>query len=220
MDNENLQESSNKGFSEPAVRRLPVYHHYLVKVHEAGGIFISSTQIAADLNLVQVQVRKDLEFTGLEGKPKIGYEVTALLKAIEVFLGWDKINPAILAGAGHLGNALLGYQGFKEYGLNIVAAFDSDFVKIGKLIHGKPVYSIDFMEKYIQEHNTEIGILTAPAQYAQDLADKMINAGIKAIWNFAPARITADKPDIIIQHESLASSFAVLSKKINSNINK
>lgn len=217
MNNENLQENA-KGFSEPTIRRLPVYHHYLVKAQEQGISSISSTQIAADLDLIQIQVRKDLEVTGLEGKPKVGYEVNALIKAIENFLGWNQINPAILIGAGHLGNALLGYHGFKEYGLNIVAAFDNDFVKIGKLIHGKPVFSVDSMENYIKKHNTQIGVLTAPAQYAQELADKMINAGIKAIWNFAPARITSSKPGIIIQHESLASSFAVLSKKININI--
>lgn len=214
MNNENLQEEV-KGFSEPTIRRLPIYHHYLVKAQEQNMPFISSTQIASDLNLVQIQVRKDLEVTGLEGKPKIGYEVSALIKAIESFLGWNQINPAILIGAGHLGNALLGYHGFKNYGLNIAAAFDSDFVKIGKLIHGKPVFSIDSMENYIKKHNTEIGVLTAPAQHAQSLADKMIAAGIKAIWNFAPARITTNDPDVIIQHESLASSFAVLSKKIN-----
>ncbi|MDR2425820.1 MAG: redox-sensing transcriptional repressor Rex [Endomicrobium sp.] len=215
MNNENMQENT-KGFSEPTIRRLPIYHHYLVKVQEQGISLISSTQIASDLNLVQVQVRKDLEVTGLEGKPKIGYEVAALIKAIESFLSWDKINSVILVGAGHLGNALLGYHGFKEYGLNIVAAFDSDFVKIGKIIHGKPVYSIDSMQDYIKEHNTQIGIITVPAKCAQELADKMINAGIKAIWNFAPIRITTTKLEIIIQHESLASSFAVLSKKINS----
>ena len=86
---------------------------------------------------MQVQVRKDLEVTGLEGKPKIGYDVGALIKAIECFLGWNRINPAILVGAGHLGNALLGYHGFSNYGLNIAAAFDSDFVKIGKLKIGR-----------------------------------------------------------------------------------
>lgn len=213
MNNDSLQENL-KSFPEPTVRRLPVYHHYLQKVQEEGAQFISCTQIAADLNLVPVQVRKDLEVTGLEGKPKVGYEVSALVKAIEDFLGWDQINPAILAGAGHLGNALLGYQGFKDYGLNIAAAFDGDFLKIGKLIHGKPVYSVDSMADYIKEHKTEVGIITVPAKFAQEIADIMAEAGIKAIWNFAPARITSKKPEVFIQHENLASSLAVFSKKI------
>jgi redox-sensing transcriptional repressor len=212
MENEQISESLKT--SEPTIRRLPVYHYYLVEIHKQGISCISATQIAAELNLTSVQVRKDLENTGLGGKPKVGYEVLPLLKAIEDFLGWDKTNPAILVGAGHLGYAILGYNGFKDCGLDIAAAFDSDFLKIGKLIHGKPVYSIDSMSQYIKEHKTEVGILTVPTQFAQTVADLMINAGIKAIWNFAPARITSSEPDVVIQHENLASSLAVLSKKI------
>ena len=214
--NENLQENV-KDVSEPTIRRLPVYHRYLLKIREQGTPYISCTQIAANLGLVPVQVRKDLEVTGVEGKPKVGYEVPVLVKAIENFLHLQKINPAILVGAGHLGYAILGYQGFRDYGLDIAAAFDSDFVKIGKFIHGKPVYSVDSMEEYIKEHKTEVGILTVPAEHAQATADKMISAGIKAIWNFAPEKITSDDPDVLIQHENLASSLAVLSKKINTN---
>ncbi|MDR1695050.1 MAG: redox-sensing transcriptional repressor Rex [Endomicrobium sp.] len=216
MDNENFQEKS-KEVSEPTIRRLPVYHHYLLKIRNENAPFISCTQIASDLGLVPIQVRKDLEVTGVEGKPKVGYEVTALLAAIEKFLGWSNVNAAVLAGAGHLGYAILGYQGFCDYGLNIAAAFDNDFLKIGKFIHGKPVYSADSMESYIKEHKIEVGILTVPAQYAQEVADIMIKAGIKAIWNFAPAKITSDNPTVIIQHENLASSFAVLSSKINTD---
>ncbi|AKL98110.1 redox-sensing transcriptional repressor Rex [Endomicrobium proavitum] len=201
--------------SEATIRRLPVYHHYLLKTKEMGIAAISSTQIASDLNLTPIQVRKDLEATGLKGKPKVGYAVSDLLGAIETFLEWNKINPAILIGAGHLGYAILGYQGFEHYGLKIAAAFDNDFAKIGKLIHGKPIYSIDSMEKYIREHKTEVGILTVPASSAQELADIMISAGIKAIWSFAPARITTSAKDVIIQHENLASSLAVLFKNIN-----
>lgn len=208
---------SLKGFSEPSIRRLPVYYHYLQQVKESGTEFISGNQIAADLDLSPVQVRKDLEITEVGGKPKVGYETVALLKAIESFLGWDEISPAVLAGVGHLGNAILGYNGFKEYGLNIAAAFDDDFSKIGKLIRGKPVYSSDAMEQYIREHKIEIGIVTVPPQSAQSVADVMVKAGIKAIWNFAPVKITSQKSEVIIQHENLASSFAVLSKKIKEN---
>ena len=201
--------------STATLRRLPVYHHYLLMKREQGAVYISSTQAANDLNLIPIQVRKDLEATGLSGKPKVGYEVSQLLAAIETFLNWNKTNSAILVGAGHLGYAILGYQGFKDYGLNIAAAFDSDFSKIGKFINGVAVISADSMESYIKEHKIKIGILTVPAQYAQEIADKMIASGIGAIWNFAPARITSANPDIVIQHENLASSLAVLSKKIN-----
>jgi redox-sensing transcriptional repressor len=204
----------NKAVPEPSVRRLPIYHHYLQKIKEQGIEFISGTQIAQDLDFIPVQVRKDLEITGFEGKPRIGYEISALLCAIEKFLGWNEISPSVLVGVGHLGSAILGYQGFKEYGLNVSAAFDSDISKIGKLISATPVFSIDSLEKYIQEHKIEIGIITVPAQNAQNTADVMVKSGIKAIWNFAPEKITSSDSNVVIQHENLASSFAVLSKKI------
>ena len=198
---------------EPTLRRLPVYHHYLKKAQELGIKFISSTQIAAEFSASPVQVRKDLEATGIEGKPKVGYEVSSLLLAIEQFFGWKKLNLAVLVGAGHLGYALLGYKGFKDYGLNILAAFDADPSKVSRTIHGRKVYHIDELKDFVKKHKLEIGILTAPAEVAQELADKMTNAGIKAIWNFAPARITLKK-GVIAQHENLASSLAVLFKKL------
>jgi len=202
---------------EPSVRRLPIYHHYLTQIKERSFEFVSANQIAKDLDFLPVQVRKDLEITGVSGKPRIGYEVSALLSAIENFLGWNEMSPAVLAGVGNFGNAILGYQGFKEYGLNIAAAFDSDPLKIGKLISATSVFHIESLEKYIQEHKIEIGIITAPAQSAQYIADIMVKAGIKAIWNFAPIKIVPLNSQVIIQHENLASSFAVLSKKINEN---
>jgi redox-sensing transcriptional repressor len=200
-------------FGEPTLRRLPIYHHYLKKVEELGIKFISSTQLAAEFSSSPVQVRKDLEVTGTLGKPKIGYEVSSLINAIEQFFGWKKLNLAVLVGAGHLGYALLGYQGFKDYGLNIVAAFDADPEKISKTVHSKKIYHTDALADFVKKHKLEIGILTAPASVAQELADKMTRAGIKAIWNFAPARI-AVKKGVIIQHENLASSLAVLFKKL------
>jgi redox-sensing transcriptional repressor len=220
MANSKDADSQSKGFPEPSVRRLPIYHHYLQQIKERGVGFISATQIAGDLDFLSVQVRKDLEITGAEGKPRVGYEVSSLLLAIESFLGWNEMSPAILVGVGHLGSAILGYQGFREYGLNIAAAFDSDFSKIGKLISAKPVFSIDALEKYISDHKIEIGIITVPAQSAQSVADVMVKAGIKAIWNFAPEKITSQDAGVIIQHENLASSFALLSKKINNKKDK
>jgi len=203
----------SSAMGEPTLRRLPIYHHYLKKAQELGIKFISSTQIAAEFSASPVQVRKDLEVTGIEGKPKVGYEVSRLILAIEQFFGWKKLNLAVLVGAGHLGYALLGYQGFKDYGLNILAAFDSDPKKISTAIHGKKIYHIDSLKDFVKKHKLEIGILTASADAAQGIAQKMADAGIKAIWNFAPATITLKK-SIIVQHENLASSLAVLFKKL------
>ena len=206
-------------YSEPTLRRLPIYLQYLKKLENKNIMFISCSQIANDLNLNPIQVRKDIESTKVIGKPKVGYELRELILKIESFLCCHIKNEAILVGAGHLGYALLGYHGFKEFGLEIVAAFDTSPDKVGKFINTKSVFHINKLEEIIKRMNIEIGILTVPSQYAQELADRMVNAGIKAIWNFAPAKINV-KDNIIVQHENLASSLAVLSKKIDLQINK
>lgn len=205
---------TNKAIPEPTLRRLPIYYQYIKKFsQENKSDFISCTRIARDLHLIAIQVRKDLEYTAAQGKPKIGYCVSDLLRAIECFLGWNNTTEAILVGSGHLGAALLGYNGFKDYGLNIIAAFDSDTRKIGKEIHGRKIFSIKKMPSIIKRTNIKIGILTAPGGVAQELADLMIDAGIRAIWNFAPTKISASS-EVIIQHENLASSLVVLSKRL------
>ena len=205
--------------SEPTLRRLPIYLQYLKKVENENISFISCSQIANELELNPIQVRKDIESTGVIGKPKVGYDMKELILNIEKFLCCHIKNEAILVGAGHLGYALLGYQGFRDFGLEIVAAFDVSPDKVGKFINTKSVFHIDKLEEIIKRMNIEIGILTVPSQYAQEIADRMVNAGIKAIWNFAPAKINV-KDDIIVQHENLASSLAVLSKKIDLKLNK
>lgn len=200
--------------SEPSLRRLPVYYQYLKKIgQDAGQAFISCTQIAHDLELTPIQVRKDLEAAEVAGKPKVGYDIALLIGRIEDFLGWNNATDAYLVGAGNLGSALLGYQGFKDYGLNIVAAFDADESKVGREIMGKKVLHIKKLPEMIRRMSIKIGILTSPASAAQELADSMIEAGIRAIWNFAPVRISAPG-HIIVQHENLASSLAVLSKRL------
>ncbi len=128
-------ERTNQGpraIPEPTLRRLPLYHQYLKRMHSEKNLeYISSNQIGNDLHILPIQVRKDLEITEAMGKPKLGYDIVELMGAIETFLGWNNTTDGYLVGVGHLGSALLGYQGFKDYGLNIVAAFDSDKSKIG-----------------------------------------------------------------------------------------
>lgn len=203
-----------KAIPEPTLRRLPVYHQYLKKVHAGGQTnFISCTQIGEDLDILPIQVRKDLQIADAVGKPKLGYGVGELIGVIESFLGWNNRTDAYLVGAGNLGAALLGYQGFREHGLNIVAAFDVDEQKIGAEINGKKVLSVAKLPDMIKRMGIGIGILTVPGSAAQDLANLMVNAGIRAIWNFSPVKITVP-PHIIVQHENLAASLVVLSKKI------
>ncbi|MDD3923021.1 MAG: redox-sensing transcriptional repressor Rex [Endomicrobiaceae bacterium] len=210
---------NTKDVPEATIRRLPVYHHYLKQLENDGVVSVSCTQIANWLDFNPIQVRKDIEFTCVEGKPKIGYELKDLIAHIEEFLCFHIKNEAVLIGAGHLGYALLGYHGFKEFGLEIVAAFDNSQDKVDKFINYKKVFSIDKLEEIITRMKIKIGILTVPASCAQALADRMVAAGIKAIWNFAPIKINVPK-DVVVQHENLASSLAVLSKKIDENIKR
>ena len=199
---------------EPTLRRLPLYYQYLKKLQSGQGPdYVSSATMGNDLRILPIQVRKDLEITNAVGKPKLGYEVRELVMAIEAFLGWDNITDGYLVGVGHLGSALLGYQGFREYGLNLIAAFDSDESKVGTEVHGTKVLHVSKLANMIKRMGIKIGVLTVPGQAAQELADTMVRAGICAIWNFSPVKITVP-PDIIVQHENLASSLVVLSKKL------
>ncbi len=203
-----------KPIPEPTLRRLPIYYQYLKKWHAETHLdYISSNQIGADLNVLPIQVRKDLEVTEAVGKPKLGYNVAELISTIEAFLGWDNTTDGYLVGVGNLGSALLGYQGFKEYGLNIIAAFDTDEGKVGKEIHGTMVLPVEKLSNMIRRMGIKIGILTVPAHSAQALAETMVNAGIRAIWNFSPVKINVPA-HVIVQHENLASSLVVLSKKL------
>lgn len=201
-----------RSIPEPTLRRLPVYYQY-VKNHKAHEAHVSCTQIAEALNQKPIQVRKDLEIAGAIGKPRLGYPVDELIDILEQFLGYRRVDDAFLIGAGHLGLALLGYEGFKERGLNIVAAFDTDPEKVGKRFHGKEILHIDKFAKLVERMKIPIGILTVPAHEAQKIADMMVASGIKAIWNFAPVHIHVPE-EIIVQHENLASSLVVLSKKL------
>lgn len=198
--------------SLPTVRRLPAYLHLLRNLSEEGRDLVSSTQISEKLKLESIQVRKDLAITGIVGKPKIGYYVPTLIEAIEEFLGWNNNTDAFLVGAGSLGTALLGYEGFNRHGLNILAAFDLDETKVGTIIHGKQVLPLEKLSNLADRMLIHMGIIAVPAQAAQSVADLMVSSGITAIWNFAP--ISLDVPDkVVVQNEDLASGLAVLSVK-------
>lgn len=198
---------------EPTLRRLPMYHHYLKTLTERGRDVVSCTHIGKDLRLDPTQVRKDLAVTGIKGQPKVGYQIPLLLERIERFLGWNNTTEAFLAGAGHLGQALLGYEGFRRYGLKIVAAFDNDETKIGAKMAGHTILSADKIGNLAHRMKIKLGIIAVPAAAAQQVADAMVEGGISGIWNFAPAALSLP-PEVLIQNENLASGLAVLSMKL------
>ncbi|MBN2584206.1 MAG: redox-sensing transcriptional repressor Rex [Planctomycetes bacterium] len=202
-----------RAFPEPTLRRLPAYHRFLKTLAARGRPVVSCTHIARELSLDPTQVRKDIQITGIVGKPKVGYFVNELIDAIETFLGWKNSSDAFLVGVGHLGTALLGYNGFKEYGLNIVAAFDNSPAKVGTEVHGRQVLPVEDLTELSQRMHVLIGILTVPADSAQSLADLMVFGGVRAIWNFTPVKLHLP-PSIIVENVQLSASLAVLSNKL------
>ncbi|WP_124066026.1 redox-sensing transcriptional repressor Rex [Clostridium sp. E02] len=200
------------GISRKTLERLPIYHHYLERKSREGCKNISAPVIALDLQLNEVQVRKDLAMvTKTAGKPKMGYQVCDLILDIEEFLGFHNTNQAALVGVGSLGKALISYQGFEQYGVEIVMAFDSDGRKVDAKIGGKMVLPTNKMVNLCQRMNIHIGIITVPAQFAQETCDLLVAGGVKAIWNFAPIHLSVP-PHVLVQNENMAVSLAALSK--------
>ncbi len=205
-----------KEISKSVLKRLPGYLSYLRGIPEDASPYISATALANALGMGEVQVRKDLAAVSDGGRPKIGYLRETLIEDISQFLGYDNTTDAILVGAGRLGRALLGYSGFDAYGLNILAAFDA--ASVSDQSEGeKPIYSIDQMESFCRSRKVLMGIITVPAQYAQEVCDQLIRCGIKAIWNFAPIHL--DVPgNILVQNENMATSLAVLSMHLQAQM--
>lgn len=205
-----------KKVSQSVLKRLPGYLVYLKNMPEDAPDHISATALAAALGMGEVQVRKDLAIVSDGGRPKIGYLREGLIEDIEQFLGYDNTTDAVLIGAGKLGQALMGYVGFDEYGLNIVAAFDAN-PGSGKTDEGKPIYDISKLSSFCHSHKILMGIITVPAEHAQEVCDELIAGGVKAIWNFAPTHL--DVPDhILVQNENMATSLAVLSVHLRAQI--
>ncbi len=198
----------------PTIRRIPRYLTVLESFALEQVAYVSATDIANKLSLKPIQVRKDMAFTGIVGKPKVGYKTDELIQAIRTFLGWDTATDAFLIGAGALGTALLGYRGFAERGLQIVAAFDSDPEKLGKKIHGKEVFPLSKMAELARRMQVHIGILTVPPEAAEESARALTDAGITGIWNFSPAEIQVPE-GVTVQREDLSAGLAVLSVRMS-----
>ena len=199
-----------KKISKAVLKRLPGYLAYLKNMPEGASPNISATALANALDMGEVQVRKDLAAVSVAGKPKIGYLVSDLIRDLEHFLGYGTCSRAVLAGVGNLGLALMSYGGFADYGLDIVAAFDSKSALVGSAVDGVPVLPVERMADYCSSERIHIGILTVPASAAQGCADAMVRGGVKAIWNFAPVHLSAP-PGVLVQRENMASSLALLS---------
>ena len=200
--------------SEKTLSRLPFYLKAVQDFKEEGKEYVSASELAFSLSLNEEQVKKDLQIvSSTNGIPRKGREINTLIRDIQDYLGYKNHMNAIVVGAGHLGQALLNYKGFTELGISIQAAFDVDSRIVDQAINGKPVFHFDKIKALVPKLNARIAIITVPVESANEVANRLVEAGIKAIWNFSPIHLNVDN-NIIVENVNLASSLAVLSSKL------
>ena len=199
------------------IKRMPLYYNLIKELKEQGVTSASAPMIAMRLGLNEVLVRKDFAAVSKSGgRPKTGFDTAELLESVGSFLGYDNQNDAIIVGAGNLGMALLSYNGFEEYGLRIVAAFDADETKVGKTVFGKTVFPMSKLKDLCFRLNVKIGIICVPATTAQSVCDLLVESNIMAVWNFAPTNLSVPK-HIAVQQENLAVSLSLISKRLSAD---
>ncbi|HZJ89869.1 MAG TPA: redox-sensing transcriptional repressor Rex [Bacilli bacterium] len=201
--------------SKNLVFRTPIYLSVSRQLLNDGALYITSPQISEITGINVETVKKDLaQICKTPGNPKLGRKASLLVDEILEFGVYTKISTAVLLGVGHLGTALLNYDGFHEWGLDIVAGFDTDEKLIGTVMNDKKIYSLDDLEKIVADIGAEIAIITTPRNVAQQATNDAVKAGVKAIWNFAPTHINV--PDhIVLQNENMASSLSLLNYRLN-----
>ncbi len=209
----------SKVFSIPALKRLPAYLRELKRLQVEGKSNATSPALAHALKVDAVSVRKDLEMVGASGSPGIGYSVDRLIDRIEEFLGWKNVSEAFLVGAGHLGTSLLGYHEFGAYGLKILAAFDRGPIPPDTRINDIPLFDFEEFPHLTYRLQIRMGILCVPDHAAQTVAERMVEAGILAIWNFTGHTLHLPA-EIIQQRVNLAGDFAVLSAKLAQQLHR
>ena len=201
---------------EPTLRRLPWYLSNIKLMNEKGEQYVSSTQISKEINIDASQIAKDLSYVNISGRTRVGYNIDALIEVLESFLGFTNMHKAFLFGVGSLGAALLRDSGLHHFGLEIVAAFDVNPELVGKDLNGIPIFHSDDFEAKMKEYDVNIGVLTVPINIAQEITDKMVDGGIKAVWNFTPFRIRVPE-NIVVQNTSLYAHLAVMFNRLNFN---
>lgn len=183
-----MAESENR-IPKATLSRLPAYLRYLKGEEEKGVIYISSASIARDMRLAAISVRKDLALVSASGKPRMGFELVRLIEDIEKLLGYRRYTNAVVVGAGGLGRAILAYEGFENYGIHVVAAFDNSPSKIGA-VAGKPIYPVERLNEIVAREAIEKAIIAVPKAAAQEACNALIAAGVRCILNFAPTYLT------------------------------
>lgn len=207
---------THKKISGAVIKRLPRYYRYLGELMESGVSRISSNELSNRMKVTASQIRQDLNNFGGFGQQGYGYNVAYLYEEIGKILGIDVKHRMVFVGAGNLGQALVNYKDFEKRGFQIMGIFDNNKKLIGKRVGGFDVISSDELETFIIDNRIEIAALTIPKEAAKETADRLVKAGIKAIWNFAPTDLHVPE-QVVVENVHLSESLMRLSYKLANN---
>ena len=194
----------------PSLNRLPLYYRYLLEAREQRLSVVSSEMLGDAAGVPAAQVRKDLGYLGEFGRPGIGYDVAEMQRRLAELLGLATEKEVVVVGAGRLGSAIAAYPGFATYSLRIAALFDKDPSKIGGRVGELEVLDADELPRFVRSRGIQMAILAVPAAAAQQVATQMVDAGIRAIMNFAPVKLEVPS-EVVVSNEDLAARLATLS---------
>ncbi|MBQ8279356.1 MAG: redox-sensing transcriptional repressor Rex [Roseburia sp.] len=209
-----------KEISQAVIRRMPRYYRYLGELMDEGVERISSSDLSRRMMVTASQIRQDLNNFGGFGQQGYGYNVKYLYEEIGKILGLNTTHNIIVIGAGNLGQALANYAKFERLGFNITALFDINPELVGTTARGVRIYMLDELEEYCKEHKVDIAALTMPKSTADEIANRLVDLGIKAIWNFAHVDLDLTNKDVVVENVHLSDSLMQLSYNIVKNQNK
>ena len=212
-------EKRKKNVPAIVIKRLPRYYRYLTELKNQDVKRISSSALSEKMDVTASQIRQDLNYFGGFGQQGYGYSVEHLHHEIGKLLGVNSGHKTIIVGAGNLGHAIANYTGFIKRGFTLCAIFDNNEDIIGREINGIEVMHSDLMEQFIKDNDIDIAILTLPKNVVQQIADRLVDSGIKGLWNFSYAELKTKK-DVAIETVHLADSLMTLSYKINQGDNQ
>lgn len=205
----------NSKVSTAVIRRLPRYYRHLSELQEAGVVRISSSALGKSMGLTASQIRQDLFCFGEFGQQGYGYKVDLLKEQIGEILGISRGHTLVVLGTGNLGRAIIQNFRFSSNGFRLLAAFDINPAVVGTRIAGVPVYHVDELEGFIASRDVSVGMLTVPIAAAQQMGDRLAEAGVKGIWNFTNYEITCAKEDVVVESVHFSDSLLALSYMIS-----
>lgn len=201
--------------SSAVIRRLPRYYRHLDELYRNGTIRISSSALANSMGLTASQIRQDLSCFGEFGQQGYGYNVERLRGEVADILGMNQKHTAVILGAGNLGRALIENFPFPLNGFRLIAAFDVEPTVVGTRLGGIPVYHVDMLENFLQEHPVNVGILTVPGVVVGGVAQRLVKAGVKGVWNFTNVELHITDPTVKVESVHFADSLLTLSYMIS-----